>query len=515
MTLRVLRPTAAQAYATSLSFRILAAAFLILLPGFSTAASAAPYSLPKFSGLAAKNIDATALVVDLTSGRVLAQHNPDLRLTPASVSKLFIDAAALEYWGPGHRFYTRLYSNGPVVNGVLQGDLLLKGGGDPELTANRLWLLVMRLKQMGIRSVSGNLIINDSLFGTVPCDNKDRCEAIAAANNGYDAPLSSAGLGYSAVEITVFPGSKVGEKARIEVLPPGLAEFDIEGTIDTVLARNRPLYGVRRVTKDGREVLSAYGRVPVGGGPYRLYRSVSDPARHTGHVLLAMLKDSDIRVQGRLQVSSTEVPKDFNSLDMVQSLELSQILRSMMTFSNNYMADVLTLGIAARDNRTGNLTLPVASQKLEDLSRRANLGAPDWLRAKSTTEPSGILKGGSGLNPANKLSARDIVALMSRMHDNAELFPSFVSTLSIPEHVSSRMLRRWANKDWKTRIAVKTGYLSEPRSAIGVGGYFRLKNGGWGAFACIANGTQKRRNLSSSEAIGSCREDMQKILAQI
>lgn len=485
------------------------------ISSFSTITFAAPYSLPKVQELAGKNIDMTALVVDLSKGKILAQYHADKRVTPASVSKIFIDAAALDHWGPNYRFFSKMLTNGPIENGVLKGNLMFLGKGDPELTANRLWLLVMRLKQLGVKSVQGDLIINDSLFGPIPCDNKDRCDALETGNNGYDAPLSAAGIGYSVIELTVIPGKKVGEDARIEMLPPGLKEFELHGSISTVARKKRPLYGISRTEIEGKQALKAYGRVPLGGGPYRLYRSVADPAMHTGQVLHTLLKDADIQVQGRIRTSSALVPKSYDELESIQSAELSQILRAMMTFSNNYMADVLTLGLAAKKSDDTSMTLPQASKKLEDFAQRANQNRPTWLQTSKPSSRPLVLAGGSGLNPDNKVSARDIVSVLAYMYDQPELFPSFVSSLSVPDSVSSRMLRRWASKEWKTRIAVKTGYLSEPRSAIGLGGYFRLKNGGWGAFACIANGTEKRRSVSSSEAIGSCREDMQKILKSI
>ena len=94
------------------------------------------------------------MVIDLDHKRVLSELEPDLRLTPASVSKLFITAAALEQWGPDSVFTTRFSSGAQIKDGVLGGDLMLVGAGDPDLDSERLWLLITRLRQAGVRTIS-------------------------------------------------------------------------------------------------------------------------------------------------------------------------------------------------------------------------------------------------------------------------------------------------------------------------------------------------------------------------
>lgn len=483
----------------------------VFLFGLLVASPPAHALLDKVEALSQQNVAVSAMVVDLSRGRIIAQHNPDSRLTPASVTKLYIDAAALKHWGPNHRFITPLLTNGSIRDNTLHGDLMLVGSGDPGLNTERLWTLVMRLKQSGVTKITGELIVNDSLFGPVECHTEDRCDALKASASSYDAPISAAGSNYSTIEIFVKPSAKVGAPATLSLLPPAL-QYPMEGSIDTTSTRGRALYGVRRVTEEGRDTLHAYGKVPSGGGPYHVYRSVSDSARHTGDLLAALIRESGITLQGGVYVHSNPVPTGFVQIAETHSDNLSDQLGRLMAYSNNYMSDVLTMGIAADKHKAPNYTLPQASRVLEEMAADVNRNAPQWLRPAREPKSPLVIHSGSGLSITNRLSARDLVSLLAHMHDDFSLFPSYVGSLPVPRFAPSRMLRRNVNRDWMTRLAAKTGYLSEPVSVLSLSGYFRLKDGGWGAFAFVTNGTQKRRNAPTHLTLGAIKADMQEIM---
>ena len=475
--------------------------------------SASAAGLTHIEALAAQNVDISALFVDISNGRIIGQHNADMHLIPASVSKVLIDAAALDKFGPDHRFSTKLLTNGKLNGSRLDGDLVFVGAGDPGLTTDNLWQLVMRLRQTGIDEVKGKLIIDDSLFGRVPCFSKDRCNALKASSNGYDAPLSGASVNHSAIEIRVRAGDKHGAAADISLIPPSLVlDLPISGSITTTTKKTRPVYGVRRDTTDGNDELKAYGEVPHGGGPYHIYRAVSYPAAHTGKVIAALLRDSGIKLHGGVTVSPTPVQGKMHKLASIESDELSQQLRSMMIYSNNFMADLLTLHLLDK-SAPRPAQLPDAGKKLEAFVGKVNTASPAWLKVPKSNEGL-VLQSGSGLTVGNRIAARDLVATLVHMHNRTELFPSFVSSLSIPASAPSNMLRRAGNRDWMNRVSVKTGYLSVPVTVLSLSGYFRMKDGGWGAFAAITNGTQKRRSVSARVSMEAIRKDLEAIMAK-
>src|SRR5699024_10651443 len=178
---------------------------VILLLAATTPAAQAQW-LPELRALANDNAQVTALVVDLDDKNVIAALNPDLRLTPASVSKLYAAAGALQSFGPDHRFTTRFATDGKVNGNVLWGDLVFVGGGDPTLDTARLRTLIQRLKAVGVNHITGDLVIDNGLFGHFSCQIKDRCEAHTLANRAYSAPLSAAGINFGTIGITIRPG---------------------------------------------------------------------------------------------------------------------------------------------------------------------------------------------------------------------------------------------------------------------------------------------------------------------
>lgn len=487
---------------------LLAALAIVCLP----AGAAQQAELPALAGLTNHHALVSALVVDISRQQVLASLHPERRLTPASVTKLYTVAAALQQWGPDYRFTTRLLSGAPVVDGTLRGDLIFAGAGDPALGVDQLWLLAMRLRQGGVRRVSGDLVINDSLFGPVPCIIADRCEARGGSNHAYDAPLSAAGVGFSTVELSIIPAPESGRPARVVLLPPNLAGFEISGSIATVASGTRPHYAAWRSTRDGVDVMHVRGRVPAGGGPYHIYRSVSDPARFAGRELSAILRASGIALGGDVVVSNAPVDEGYRTLARVQSPALARQMRGMMTYSNNYTADTLALDLLAyQPEHTGPVRLPDAAAILEKLAQRANRAV--WLDETAPEDGGPNIDSGSGLSVSNKLSARDVVSLLVYMYDQPDLFPAFLGTLPVPLHTPSHMLKN-GNGDWLTRLAAKTGSLSEPVSVLGLAGYLRLADGGWGAFAIVINGTSHRPRIPFGKSMGAIRHDLEGLLAR-
>ena len=476
-------------------------------------AGSAAQDLSALESLADDNARISALVVDLSTRQVLAQLNAAARLTPASVTKLYAAAASLERFGPDHRFHTHFVSDGEVVDGVLRGDLVFRGAGDPDFDSKRLWALVERLRQMGVRRVTGDLVIDESLFGAVPCVTVDRCGVTRASRNAYDAPLSAAGVNFSTVEIAFVPGPDTGSPARVSFMPTRLPGFDIVGSVRTVAPGARATSSLRRVTEGGVNRLLVDGQVPVGGPPVRLSRSVPYAANYAAAVVGAILTEAGVDIAGRTRVQSTPLPPGYRSLVSIESTTLAEQLRAMMTYSNNYMADTLTLDVLAyAPDRPVSLTLPQAGERLESLARRANTMAPFAVPQSAASAPLHI-DAGSGLSHQTRLSAQDIVSLLAYMYRQSSLFPSLIGSLPVPEHTPSRMLKN-GNIDWMTRVLAKTGTLSQPVSVRSLAGYIRLANGNFGAFAVIVNGSDKRRAIPGPESMEAIRTDIELLLAR-
>ncbi|SFH53432.1 D-alanyl-D-alanine carboxypeptidase/D-alanyl-D-alanine endopeptidase [Modicisalibacter xianhensis] len=428
----------------------------------------------------------------LDNGEVLGEIAAERQLSPASVSKLYASAAALERWGPQHRFTTRLVTTGNIdAQGILQGDLVLEGGGDPALATEDLWHLVQGLRQQGVTAVSGTLVISQWRYGPVECITTDRCESQVRSAHAYDARLSSAAVNYGNWCVSVMPGARAGLAARIvscDTLEPALV---VDNQVTTVAAGGKVRLNAERVTHEGVDTLRVSGQVPVGSVPYPVYRSSSDPARQTGHTLLALLEQGGLMVSGGFSTSDTPPPATARPLASVEGKPLQELLLRTLNYSNNFMADVLSLNLVDESR----VSLAEAGQALEAFAE----GLPGH-------GPATLLSG-SGLTTENRTSAQGVNALLKAMYQRPALFPTFVAGLQLPANGPMRFIRR-GGETFQSHVMLKTGTLNQPFAVRSVGGYFRTRSGRWGSFSVLVNGNAKTPYLSWSEVLDPLAEDL-------
>lgn len=450
----------------------------------------------------------SALVVKLDDLSTIAAIHPDGRLIPASVSKLFASAGALEQFGPDHRFVTRFATAGTVTDGVLDGNLVFVGGGDPSLDTPDLRSLVQRLKAAGVRRVTGGLILDNGLFGPLSCTIEDRCKALTRTGDAYGAPLSSVGTDFGTVRITVYPGDQAGDDARVGLTPLGLPGYVIDNQVTTGNPGARPRLAAWRESDNGRNTLHLRGALPAGGPHQSFYRAVADAAAQARRVLTTLLADAGITVEGKAVVRTVS-GAEMTTLAAIRSDRLDQMLIAMQNFSNNYMADTLTLGIAAARNYD-SMALPYATEPLKQLADRAML---ETYPERADKIPPPHLASGSGLSVNSRLSARHVIALLSYMYHQSALFPAFYGAIPAPVAPAASALEH-GNDQWLNRIVAKTGTLTEPISVRSLAGYFRFQNGDFGAFAVIINGTENRPMIGFHDSVTAYQKDIEAILAE-
>lgn len=478
---------------------------------FAVNSAASGDSLPALRQLA-KKAQVSALVVNLNSMQTIAAINPGERLTPASVSKLFTTAAALQQFGPNHRFVTRLATTGSAKNGTLHGNLNLIGSGDPMLNVEDLHHLAQRLRARGIRQVTGNLVINASHFGRVPCQTPDRCHARTKSSHAYNAPLSAVGLDYGTLHATVYPGRRAGTSTRVVLHPIGLAGYQVDNRSRTHSAASHPALRAWRTTGKHQTVLHIRGQLPVGGKPVELFRSVAKPGRETAYAMNRILADAGVHVQGVAQVTRQRTQATQTgaiTLARIKSRTLAAQLIPMLAYSNNYMADTLTLDIAAAKGMRPPLTLPEAAQPLENLGRRVRR----QIFGAAAGQSAPTFASGSGLSTRNQISARDLVALLAAMYRNSALFPAFYGALPVPRYAPGKMLKH-AGPAFLNRLTAKTGTLHDPVSARSLAGYMRNQNHGFVAYAVLINGTTNHPHPGFHNTVGAYESDLERLLAQ-
>lgn len=469
-----------------------------------------PYSLPALNHLVASGARVSARVIDIESGRTLATLDPGQALIPASVTKLYTSAAALDRWGAAKRFTTRVTRLGSVKQGVLHGDLVFVGGGDPGLVNAQLWTLAQRVRESGIRVVDGRLLVDARRFGPVPCVTRDRCRAKRESEDAYNAPLSSAGVDFSNACLSVRPGAQAGASARLAFEPFDLPMLAIRGRVETLPPGQPAHIRVVRRSEGAREVFEVSGGIPLGGKPRRFYRSIAHPDRFAGEVFHAFLEQAGVAVHGGVAVvrAGGKVMAGV-SIAKVKGTPLGEQLRGMLVYSNNYMADTLALDWAAADGAAVPVNLPEAGRRLTLYARDVDARSPyAWAR-----DGQPLLESGSGLTVGNRLSANDITALLAHEYHRYGDFPAFLAGLTVPDQTPVAMLKGGSTA-WDTRIAAKTGSLNQPVSVFALAGYLRLAHGRWGAFAVLVNGGHRRPHVGLFDAIAAVRSDLEALLAR-
>ena len=455
-------------------------------------------------GLERRGALVSAAAIDLDDDdHVIEQLNAARRLTPASLTKLATAAYALQTWSPGMMFETRLLANAPVVRGRVAGDLILQGAGDPSLDDESLWQLAAELHGAGVSTVSGDLFVDPAPFGVVTCETQDRCHALELSDSAYNAPLASVGVDFGNWCIVVRP-TVPGAAALVRGCGVAQLPIAVQGVIRTVGRGARQTFWIERRTNADDDMLQIGGDVPVGDDQ-TVYRSMSNPLVGAGLLLKETLREIGVQVAGQVVVRASRPPPDSYQLGDVTGLSLQEQLGRMLRFSNNYIADVLTMDMAASIDDHPPQALASAGRLLSDFVERVE--ARD--RPASAVPPP--IYSGSGLTTDNRLSADDLVRLLAYEYRDPRHFPAFYGGLVVPRDAPFVFLRQ-GDEAWLDRVALKTGTLDNPRSVCGIAGYLRKRNGGWIAFAAIVNGGPRWKHVPLYQAIGAERADVQSLL---
>lgn len=432
----------------------------------------------------------------LDTGEVLGAIEPRRQLSPASVSKAYLAAAALDRFGPQHRFTTRLASDAELdADGVLNGDLIFDGSGDPSLTTEDLWRLTQRLHQAGVREVDGRLVISQWRFGPVECITTDRCQVHSRVANAYSALLSSAGINHGSWCVSVAPASTAGQPARLTSCDSQAPIVGLDNRVETRPATGGTELHAERVLDNTGDVMVVSGHIALGSAPRPIYRASSDPAIQTARTLEAMLEQAGIGLGQGTTTSIAEPSATARSLAEVEGLPMQEVLLRVMNYSNNFMADMLTMTLV--DHPRGNLVQ--GGQAIEHFVA----GIPDHGPL--------TLRSGSGLTPENRTSAHGINTLLSSMYHRTALFPSFVASFQSPHNGVMRFIRR-GSPIYQSHVMLKTGTLNQPVAVRSLGGYFRTASGRWGVFSALVNGTSSTPWLNWAQVLDPLAEDMERMI---
>ena len=388
----------------------------------------------------------TVVVREVRGGEDLIEVNARVSRAPASVIKVLPTYAALDMLGPAYTWKTRAWADGPVVKGVLQGNLYLQGGGDPLMTIERWWRFVTDLRNTGLRSIQGDVIVDEGYFAPI---NQFPGDFDGQPWRTYNVLPHALLVNLQSSEFIVQP--RDGE-SRIEVtVDPMPAQLVVENRLQAVDARcvgSNRRFAVTTVADNPNKVVLS-GRVSTRCPRQTVRRVIMTPADYAYGTFRTLWQQQGGEIKGGLLRAPT--PKTATLLFTQDSLSMSEIVRVTNKYSSNVMARTLVLTLAAE--RTGIPATTAAGEAV----------IADWLKAQGLEFPELVIGNGSGLSRAARISG-DSMARLLQSAWKSRYAPEFLSSLALGG-LDGTLRKRFERLPDPSRVRMKTGQL-EGVSAI-------------------------------------------------
>ena len=424
---------------------------LLLLNGTAFAQVTLPP--PVAQALAATRIPATgvsALVQEVGAPRALLSVNAAVAMNPASVMKLVTTYAALELLGPAYRWKTEAYAAGPMREGALEGDLVLKGYGDPKLDLEAFWILLRALRGKGLRDIRGDLVLDRSHFERAP-GNAARFDGDAF--RPYNVLPDALLVNFKSLRFAFVPEPERGTVGLyVEPRPPALEVVNVlkltEGTCPEGSAFRELL---KATFEPARQRAIFAGRYPASCGEKDLHVALLEPNDHVA----GMLRQLWTELNGTWTGAAREgpVPPGARLLHSMDSAALAQIVRDTNKFSNNVMAQHLYLTLGAE-----SAGAPANSEK-------AAAAIKAWIARKGIAAPELVMENGSGLSRIERISAANLANLLQAAW-RSPVMPEFIASLPVAA-VDGTMRRRLKGEGVAGQAHIKTGLLTDARTMAG------------------------------------------------
>ncbi len=455
-------------------------------PAFSTPEALADYISEALAGEAVNNAHWGVLVRDLETGAVFYARNAGKSFVPASNAKLYTIAAALVLLGPDYQYETRLYADGPIEDGVLKGNLIVRGAGDPTLGGEaqedhptavfERWANV--LSAQGISYVAGDLIGDDDVFDDTPLGTG---WAWDDQPYYYSAEIGGLVFNENTIEVEIIAQAP-GEPAAVRWAPYNTDYVEIINSTRTTPAGTEldEEYERRR----GTNIIRLASRVPAG----RIDRealTIANPTRYFVHVLREALVLNGVGVAGRgvdVDVLSTEPDYDAEGVRPVAryvSPPMAEIAEVIAKESNNLYAEQVL--------RTLGAELPVEDEDdLEPGSAAMGVAGARPFFAEAGVDTSRLtLVDGSGLSRMNLVTPNGTVALLRtmRQHPDEAVRRAFLEALPIGG-VDGTLDYRFRRGPARANVRAKTGTLT---GVSALSGYLTTAAGTPLAFSILCN----------------------------
>ncbi|HYI11192.1 MAG TPA: D-alanyl-D-alanine carboxypeptidase/D-alanyl-D-alanine-endopeptidase [Thermoanaerobaculia bacterium] len=420
------------------------------------------------NGSVSRSSEASIQIVELESGRVVAERNPHMAIAPASNMKLFTTAAAIDMLKPSFEVETGVYVRGNVdASGTLNGDVKVVGRGDPTIGGRfhdgsatavlEQW--AKDLKKAGIKTITGDLILEYGYFDTEYIHPTWPVDQLTA---WYEAPIAAFSMQEGCIEVRVLPNG-AGKPCVVQLEPP-TSYVQIQNTCRT--GRGLPYITRRR----GSNTVIVKGGVPVRSGATEVFITVENPVHYFAAVTNETFQREGLRIQGKVALAPRDTRPDWRLVSK-HTTPLSILIYVINKKSQNHYAEQVLKIIGAEQRNEGSWEAGNAEVK-EWLTTRIGVPANEFLPAD-----------GSGMSRNNRASANAFIRLLRYMW-KSPWREEFVSSLPYTGDPDSKFGNRLRRPPFARQVYAKTGYIS---GVIGLSGYVHSKSGKVYAFSFLFN----------------------------
>ena len=391
----------------------------------------------------------SAYVQEIGAARPLFTHRPSQPMNPASTMKLVTTFAGLELLGPDYRWKTEAYADGPIVAGVLTGDLVLKGRGDPKITLEQFHELVARVRASGLSAIRGDLVLDRTWFDTGPHDPAAfDAEPLRPYNVGPDALA----VNFKSVRF-VFAPNLARDTVEVRVEPP-LASVVIHGTPRLAPGDCGDWHGglLAEFTDRAESADATFrGRYPIACGERDWYVALLDHP----HYVLNLFARTWVDVGGSFAgtVRDGRTPISAMRLATLDSVPLYEAVRDINKLSNNLMARQLFLTLAT----TAYPPPATTSHAAEAVER--------WLAKRKLKFPELVMVNGSGLSRHERIASQSMARLLLAA-DSSSVRNEYISSLAVAA-TDGTVGKRFQKDDVADQAFLKTGSLEGVRAIAG------------------------------------------------
>jgi D-alanyl-D-alanine carboxypeptidase/D-alanyl-D-alanine-endopeptidase (penicillin-binding protein 4) len=415
----------------------------------------------------------SVLVKTESSDVALYSLNANTLVMPGSTMKVVTLAAASELLGWDHQFETRIISTAPIEDGVLRGDLVVVGGGDPSIserseTPGVLKALARQLRDGGLTQIEGGIIGDDDLF-----DDRGLGSGWTLDNlpYGYAAPVSALEYNEGSVDLVIVAGAVEGDPVGIHVRPEG-SGLTVDNRLTTVRESRTGRLTLHRLPGSMRVIVE--GEIPAKAAPFARTASVDNPTAFFVSAFRAALIAEGVHVSGdAADIDDFLAKPDMSAartLATHTSLPLRQLAVSMMKVSQNQYAEILLRHVGAQGAVGASATM--GAQRVRVL-----------LKTWDIADDSYVIADGSGLSRYNYVSSDMLVRLLTHVREDPQHAGVYAATLPVAGR-DGPLSRRLSGTVAEGRVRAKTGTVDNVRA---IAGYVHALNGETLMFSIIAN----------------------------